>query len=373
MTLFLLIVFGIYFLLLLALIAGWEMTTKRKLKRKSTTHHSMTVIVPFRNEATHLPGIVADLISQNYFTSEFNVLFVDDHSTDNSVALLQAILHDKPNFKLLSLAADRNGKKRAIDCGVWEATGDLIVTTDADCTLPETWLSSIHLAFQNEKTQLVFGPVRIQADASVFSQLQSLEFSSLIGSGAATLRWGFPTMCNGANMAYRKSAYMEVGGFLGNFEVASGDDEFLMRKIYARYPAGVCFLNDQHAIVSTQAQPSVNDFVSQRLRWAGKWKYNKSVVSMSLALFVLLFHTTFVVLIGMTIAGKVTPNVAGALIGGKILLEFIFLARVNSFLNLAVQPIYFLMLQFVHPLYVIVVGFLSQIGSYSWKGRSLKI
>ncbi|HZX75293.1 MAG TPA: glycosyltransferase [Cyclobacteriaceae bacterium] len=371
MTLFLLIVFGIYFLLLLALIVGWEISTKQRTLSNTETNYSITVIVPFRNEAKYLPGIVADLSAQNYLPHAFKVFFIDDHSEDNSIEVLTSCIKGKQNFALISLPEEWEGKKKAIDHGIKEAVSELIVTTDADCKLPEGWLSSIDQAFQNASTKLVFGGVKILSNDSAFSKLQSLEFSSLIGSGAATLGLGFPTMCNGANLAYRKSVYLEVDGFEGNFEIASGDDEFLMRKIFKKYPEGISFLNDRNSVVSTQPQSNLKDFVSQRLRWAGKWKYNQSLASKLLALFVLLFHTTLVVFVALAIAGKVDPVFVVVAISGKVFLEFIFLARVNAFLNQPIRPIYFLALQFIHPLYVIVIGFLSQRGGYSWKGRSL--
>src|SRR6478735_6738476 len=101
MTLFLLIVFGIYFLLLLALIVGWEISTKQRTLSKTETNYSITVIVPFRNEAKYLPGIVADLSAQNYLSHNFNVFFIDDHSEDNSVEVLTSCIKDKENFTLI--------------------------------------------------------------------------------------------------------------------------------------------------------------------------------------------------------------------------------------------------------------------------------
>jgi poly-beta-1,6-N-acetyl-D-glucosamine synthase len=372
MTLFLLIAFGIYFLLLLVLLTGWEIG-RRKVRSvaHTTTHHLITVIIPFRNEASRLPAIVNDLYAQDYAQENFTVLFVDDHSADNSADVLKAALQTRSGFTLLTLPVESTGKKRAIQYGIQHASGNLIVTTDADCALPHTWLRSINQAFQNEKIKMVFGGVKIEPDNTVFSKFQALEFSSLIGSAAATLGLGFPTMCNGANLAYRKSAYTAVDGFEGNFEIASGDDEFLMRKINVQYPGGISFLYDTKAVVSTLPQATLGDFVNQRLRWAGKWKHNESTASKLVALFVLMVNTSFVVFVALAVAGKIDPPVIMMLACAKIIAEFVFLTRVNGFLKQPVRIIYFLALQFLYPLYVMMTGFLSQAGTYSWKGRSL--
>ena len=77
-------------------------------------------------------------------------------------------------------------------------------------------------------------------------------------------------MCNGANLAYTKKAFTEVGGFTGIDNIASGDDMLLMHKIYKLYPDKVMFLKSKDAIVQTAPVNSVKDFFNQRIRWASK-------------------------------------------------------------------------------------------------------
>ncbi len=136
--------------------------------------------------------------------------------------------------------------------GVEKAGGEIIVTTDADCRLPIHWLQSIATSFHEGNVKMVFGGVRIKEDKSFFSKLQALEFCSLIGTGGAMAGLGIPILCNGANLAFLRSAFLEVKGYDGNLDIPSGDDEFLMRKIDRRFPGSIRFQPSEDSVVETR-------------------------------------------------------------------------------------------------------------------------
>ena len=104
------------------------------------------------------------------------------------------------------------------------------------------------------------GPVALIKEKIFFQKLQSIEFSILIATGAACIYYRNPTMCNGANLAYTKRIFKEVGGFDGNADVASGDDEFLMHKVAKNYPKEVIFLKDRESIVYTYSEKNFLNF-----------------------------------------------------------------------------------------------------------------
>ena len=136
-----------------------------------------------------------------------------------------------------------------------------------------------------------------------------------------------------ANLAFRKSAFVEVDGYAGNMDIPSGDDEFLMRKISGRFPGSIRFLNSADAVVSTRPQESVGAFFAQRLRWAAKWKYNPSVSTVALAFFILIFQTEIGALLFVTPFVRTIAPVVMVLMIVKFLLEYFFLSRVGNFLN----------------------------------------
>lgn len=331
----------------------------------------ISVIVPFRNEESTINEIIMHLVAQKSSCNNFEAILVDDHSTDESFRIAAESIKTFSNFRLISLPPGEEGKKKAITLGIENSIGEIIVTTDADCLPQSTWLCSMQRNFLDNNVKMVFGGVRITDDEGFFSKLQALEFSSLIGVSAASASLGYPTMCNGANLAFVKSAFFEVEGYEGNFEIPSGDDEFLMRKIGKKFKQSIRFISDSRSVVATHPQKSLRSFIAQRLRWAGKWKYNDSVFTKLLAVFILLFQIAFLAVIGLFIAGKLEMKAALFLVGTKIVLEFILLSKVCSFLQTGWRTFYFLLLQFIYPLYVLVIGVASNFIAYSWKERAI--
>lgn len=359
-----------YFFLLLFMMWGWKKGRRHTINTPDELI-SISVLVPFRNEAIHIHHLIHSLANINYPSDKFEVLFINDHSEDNSEQVVMSLIHDKLNFTLINLDKKTQGKKMAITLGVSKANHELIATTDADCVVPSTWLQKINESFYNDKANMTFGGVGLKSTTSFFSKIQALEFTSLIGSGGATMGFGIFTMCNGANLAYRKEVFNKVNGYEGNLNIASGDDEFLARKIETAYPESIKFMNNADAVVASRPATSANGFIQQRLRWAGKWKHNASLMTKLLALYIILVQMVFVGL--MILAAMVTENlwITLSLVTVKLLLEYSFLHSVGRFLKLKWFWGAFFALQLIYPLYVIGIGIVSQLGTYEWKGRRL--
>ncbi|HEX9956103.1 MAG TPA: glycosyltransferase [Fibrella sp.] len=333
----------------------------------------ITVIIPVRNEAANLPQLLADLTAQDY--TNFTVIIANDASTDATADLAQAYTA-VASFPLtvLTLTDDptvASPKKRAIAQSIALATGELIVTTDGDCRVGPRWLSSLAYFYGQTGAKLISGPVTFTTDGTVFGSLQTVEFASLIGAGAATLALGKPTMCNGANLCYQKAAFVEVNGFSGVDHVASGDDELLMHKIAARYPKGVRFLKNRDAIVETAAHQSLGTFYQQRKRWAGKWRAYSSLFPTLLAVFVFLSNLTPVVAVIYWLAGSLSGIATLGIILLKLLPEFVYLRSVLVFLRKRPAVGWIPLTQLVYPVYVLFFGLAAQRPGFVWKGRKL--
>ncbi|RYF47129.1 MAG: glycosyltransferase, partial [Cytophagaceae bacterium] len=249
-----------YAVLTMTLLVAWRrLPVLPTAGGKKSASSSITVIIPVRNEAENLPRLLNDLSAQTY--SHFSVIIADDASTDSTAELARAYSSTASYpLTVLSLVDDptvASPKKRAIAQSISQATGELIVTTDGDCRVGPDWLSAVAQCYSKTGAQLISGPVTFTTNRTVFGSLQTVEFASLIGAGAATLAMGKPTMCNGANLCYQKAAFISVNGFSGVDHVASGDDELLMHKIATHYPQGIRFLKSQAAIVETAAHSSL--------------------------------------------------------------------------------------------------------------------
>ena len=232
MTFVFIIIFLSYVVVVFGLITGWikamGINVPGVVKEKF-----ISVIVAFRNEEATIGRLIDNLQEQEYPRDKFEVVLINDHSEDNSVSVINESLRGPISSKLMNNATP--GKKSALTKGIRHSVGTIMVTTDADCRMGKDWLRSINNSFYDESVKMTFGPVKFQTDDTLFSTMQAIEFSSLIGSGAATAAFGFPTLCNGANLAFTKDVFTETGGYDGNEHIASGDDEFLMRKIEAKH------------------------------------------------------------------------------------------------------------------------------------------
>jgi biofilm PGA synthesis N-glycosyltransferase PgaC len=373
MTIFFVFIFGLYYLLTVFLIIGLKKAMAKNVgDAGAIPTEKISVIVAFKNEEHNLVALIQSIDAQNYPKECFEVILVDDHSNDRSVLVVREAIKGLSNFKLITTHWQDSGKKKALTNGVNQVSAGVIVTTDADCIVPPNWLTRINETFYRYQPTLIFGGVKIIDRKSLFSSLQQLEFSSLIASGAATHSFGKTSMCNAANLAFSKAHFDKVGGYEGNFEIASGDDEFLMRKMLTSYPGSVVFMNHQDAIVSTQPQPTIKAFIHQRLRWAAKLPHNPSLSTKVLAWYVILFQSSYLLLFGLTFTNSISLELSITLFGGKLLLEFLFLRKAVSFLQTKFSFISFFILQFLYPLYVVYVGIASNFISYQWKGNRYK-
>lgn len=334
----------------------------------STTR--ISVIIPARNEENNIGTLLEAVSRQTYPASLIEVIVVDDHSTDRTASVAAQF----PGVRLVTLDAGaiNSYKKKAIESGIAVATGDLIVTTDADCIPGENWL--LMIAGFKEKTDAVFiaAPVVIDCNSSLLQVFQAMDFMMLQGITGAVVHKRQLSMCNGANLAYERKAFAEVNGFAGIDDIASGDDMLLMYKIAERYPGKVFYLKHHEAIVSTQPMKSWKEFYNQRIRWASKAaKYNDRRI-FPVLLVVYLFNLSFLVLL-----------VAGAwnawywlllllLLAMKTLVELSLFRAVAEFFNKQWAIKFLLPFQPLHIFYTISSGLLSQWGKYEWKGRKVR-
>jgi cellulose synthase/poly-beta-1,6-N-acetylglucosamine synthase-like glycosyltransferase len=357
-------IFILYFLLLVILLVGWNHAMQGQKEPAPGKEQFITVIVAVRNEELTIGNLLTDLSHQDF--KKFETIVVNDHSEDETLWVLS-----KAELKNLHVINNKGtGKKAAISTAMRIARGSIIVTTDADCSVPREWLKHIHEQFKNKKTMMTFGGVRMAGDDSFFTDLQVMEFSSLIGAGAATAALGAGTMCNGANLAFRKNVFLEVKGYQDNLSIPSGDDEFLMHKIQKRYPRSVHFLNHPFGVVTTAARSSVEGFFHQRIRWASKWRYNSFLLPKVLA--VVIFFIQLCFLINWVLVFVNVDIQALFILSIKVILEAAFLLQVCRFLQARWNWLAFFGLQFLYPLYVITIAAGSFFIPFQWKNRIFK-
>lgn len=332
----------------------------------------VTVVVPFRNEVKNIERIFDALQAQTY--PNFEVIFVNDHSSDGSLKKLDALI-DKSrkglDIKVLNLIY-KEGKKAAIAAGIAKSGGEIMLTTDADCWFNERWVQQMVQPFANDGIQMVTGPV-ILGGKSFLQKCQRIEFGAIMVVSAVLVKAKMPAMANGANLAYRKSAFELVNGFEGIDQTPSGDDELLLMKISRKFKNAVFFVKSKNAIVHTHGVKSLSDLVQQRKRWASKWKVGNRFSTILTAIMVYLFQILHLSIIGWILADRSMANLLLIALGLKVFAEFWLIFGFFNTLKQKYSFVHFLVLQTFYPFYVLYFGLVSNFGNFQWKGRSFKI
>jgi len=338
-----------------------------------------SIVIPARDEEENIGACLQSILDNDFPLAQYEIIVIDDFSTDATAAIVQDFSKQYLNVCLLHMselipnAAQLNSyKKKAIELAIGKSNGDWIVTTDADCTVGKKWLSSF--ADYIGQTDIVFvaAPVKFSNDGHFISIFQCLDFLSLQGITAASVSAGFHSMCNGANLCYKKTAFWDVEGFKGVDQLASGDDMFLMHKIQRKFPGKIGYLFSPNAIVSTLPMPDVKSFLNQRIRWASKAdSYQDKKIIVVLAGVYLL---NLMLLVGFIACFFYPPFILTWLffIVVKIVFEMYFLVPVARFYNSRALMAYFPLMEIPHILYTVLAGFLGKFGKYQWKGRVVK-
>ncbi|HCN83879.1 MAG TPA: glycosyl transferase, partial [Sphingobacteriaceae bacterium] len=212
----------------------------------------VSILIAARNEEEKIHLTIEDILAQNYPQDLMELIVVDDHSTDRTSDII--LSYADRGVILLKLNEDRalnSYKKKAISEAIKISAGELMVATDADCRMGKNWLRTVVSFYEKNNSKLVSSPVAYYEEKDTFEDMQTLEFLFLIGLGASSIGNKMPSTCNGANLAYRKDVFFELGGFSGIDDLASGDDELFLHKVASRYPDDIGFCKSSGAIVYT--------------------------------------------------------------------------------------------------------------------------
>lgn len=332
----------------------------------SETQIHFSIVIPFRNEAGNLPSLFESLNQLNYPEQFAEIILVDDHSADNGKSIAEAWKHNRFVTKTISLSGTESGKKAALREGILAATGEYVITTDADCSFHPDWLHGFARQLQLKPLQLLAGAVRYHstADSGFTGTYQVIENAGLVALGAPSLAAGHGFMANGANLCINKSAWIAVQGYEGNDHIASGDDEFLLLKIKDKFPGEISFLNHKNSVVKTQVQPGWKAFFQQRIRWAGKARYHKdkkvfeaqiSLASFYLLIIILFFFQPFMVLPAVAI---------------KCTADTLFYLRIRNWFGLSYPATDAIIASLLQIIVIPLVGVSTLLFPYQWKGRS---
>lgn len=332
-----------------------------------------SVIIPFRNEAKNLPDLLESFSQLNYPKEQFELIFVNDDSKDDSERVINRWRMENPWVHLTildNIRISKSPKKDAITRAVTIAKHPWILTTDADCIVQPNWLSVYDTYILNNEAEMIAGAVKFPTKGFLLSHFQQMDMLSLQGASIGSFGLNEAFMCNGANFAYTKTFFSDLKGFHGNNHIASGDDVFLLQKAIANCPEKVHYLKHQEAIVTTKPEKSWLKLFKQRVRWASKASAYQSDFAKGLA--ILVFLANFALLCGLLLVAFNLMNwkLLLVLFVVKFTVDCILMYQTNKFLNMSLISV--VVSSLIYPFFSTLVAVYSLLGGFEWKRENIK-
>jgi len=340
----------------------------------SPSKTAFTIVIPFRNEAENLPSLLQSIAELQYPKHLYEIVLVDDESEDNSVDLIMSFQSNtQVDISVINNERKTNSpKKDAITKAISISKHEWIVTTDADCLLPERWLASFDAFIQKTNVKCIVAPVTYRIKNNFLQQFQLMNVLSLQGATIGGFGIGRPFLCNGANLAYKKDLFLELNGFTGNTNIASGDDVFLLEKAVKSYKKDVNYLKCEQAIVITKPELSWDDLISQNIRWAGKTRAYSNWFGKLTGFIVLLMNGLIVTTLLLSILQLFSFKSFVYILVIKFFIDFLLVYKTIIFFKQKDHLKNFYTSFLLYPFFSVYIAFISVFRGYKWKGRTHK-
>jgi len=353
----------------------WRVIHGLQRLKPGTNHwqHTVSVIIPARNEAASIRRCLEGIITQDYPQYLYEVIVVNDRSTDDTASVVEKICAGNPHIRLVAVDRVPAGvapKKHAVSVGVEQALAQIIVTTDADCTHPKGWLSGINREFAPD-VGVVVGHTIYRDPQNWFEGLQSIDYLSHRIVGAGTIGEGEALNSTASNLAYRKSVFREVGGFGEAGSVVSGDDDLFLQRVHTKSSWRIVAATAPETFVRTEPVASQADFLRQRARWASKaTHYHTGVLPFLIATFIL--FVLIVVTLPIAVARPKRWLGVWAILAAKAGIDYWVMKRGAERFGQTKLMKYFWIGELLHPFYTVAAVIWGVSGRFTWKGASYR-
>lgn len=336
------------------------------------TRNFISIVVSCRNEEANIIEFIEQLNNQSFSKLHFELIIIDDFSEDHTYEMARkALISTEIKHQVLK-TEKQNGKKSNLSKAIDLASGNIIITTDADvCFRFSNWLQTINDYFELHRPALLIMPVDFMNNGNLLAKFQIIENIALTATTAGYCGNNLAFLCNGANLAFTKKAYEEAGGYQSHLTISSGEDIFLMEDIKKKHPFGIHYGLNRELIVKTKAQNTLNGFFNQRVRWAYKAKFNKNPLNFLTAFIILganlLFPALFISFLHQSI---LSPYLA-IFVMIKLLFDFLLLFLASIFLGRAKFLFWLIPFELMYWFYALIIGISSIFWKPYWKGKKV--
>jgi len=339
---------------------------------KTNSKVAFSILIPFRNEEKHLFRLLDSISKIEYSKELFEVILINDASSDNSLNEISRFTDANSKFDLIVIDNQRQSKspkKDAINTAIAVAKHDWIITTDADCTVPKTWLLAFNSFIAKETPVFIAAAVVYRKQKGFLHEFQQMDWNSLTAMTMGSFGNHSPMLCSGANLCYSKQKFLEIEGFKGNDHIASGDDVFLVNKMQKHFKSQTVFMNATEAIVTTSGVSTWRELINQRVRWASKTGNVPNRKFQVIGLGVFAMNLAIVILVVLSIFNSKTLLFLINAFFIKLLVDSVLLYKTTKNLNDNMNFSFWFWSSLFYPFFSIWVVFASLFTKYEWKGR----
>jgi len=355
----LLILVSAYFILLVFISTGLS----RKISKQNLSKPFISVIIAARDEENNITACIDSLLNQSYDKDNYEVIIADDFSSDRTGDIIDKYIIDKLNFRKITPDINNSltGKMNALDSALKCASGEIILFTDADCTVPENWIKN-KVSYYKNNTAMVNG-FTITSSDNLPGSVESIDLIFLISVAAGMANNGFPVSCIGNNMSVSKKVYDETGGY-SSFKKNVAEDYLLLNAVRSLNKYKIIFPVDPDGLVKTEAHKNIKDIFRQKKRWASG---GLSVPNMSFFLMAISFITNSMILISPFFLSSAVI----VIISSKIFSDLFFLKQVFDKLKLKLNLLHFILFEIYYVVYTIILPVILLFNrKIIWKGRN---
>jgi cellulose synthase/poly-beta-1,6-N-acetylglucosamine synthase-like glycosyltransferase len=323
----------------------------------------VSVIIAARNEETNLSNCLESAINQTYPTSQFEIIVVNDGSTDKTESICQSFIERYPNIRLVQVNEDEKvrGKANALAQGIDAAKGEVILITDADCTVPKTWVEYTAKRYTTDIG--LIGGFTLQKAITPFEGMQSLDWAFILGVASATAGLKHPLGSIGNNLSFRKAAYDQIGGYR-KLKFSVTEDYTVVQAIVGSQKWQYSYPIDPKLLVESKPCPDFLTLLRQKHRW-GKGGLDMKIAGLAVMATGFFMHLSPLV---MLYWGGVVQAATALMI--KFIADYIFLYQILKRLDRTDELRWFYWFELYFIIYGILLPFLVLFGGkVKWKGR----
>lgn len=357
------VVIAVYAVVLFAALIGFFRKSDPNSSDLKTV--SIAIVIAARNESRNIQTLFESLAAQTVMPDE--IILVDDHSDDGTFdSVKQSNAATRLNVQVFK--SECKGKKAALSLGISKATSEIILVTDADCKVSPEWISVHKSEYSSGQTGFTAGMVNIVGDG-IFSMLSVAEniFLQIVTTGFGKL--GAPFICNGANISFRRTWFLETGGF-SNDRFASGDDIVLLQRAM-KQGLGIRWIGNK-GVVESFASPTLGVAVDQRARWLSKLFHLQNNSSLMSGILLALVQLTVPVFIFQLAAFGEAGKVLTAAVILKSCIEVLLLSLAVPFHKRPEVILFYPLAAILYPLIAFGALVKALSGKTRWKGRELR-